>query len=352
MADFDVSYEEKSKKMIVECPNVFDGLRKGCKDVLLLNALQAYVEIPIDDGLSDGKSVAEAVKGKLQDTKKSVIKEVDDLIESLRKLQKEEKQGNKKAATEGEKLVKDAEKSIKKWAGEFGAEVRKVVQKEAKSKEKLRSASRTNFRGMELSDEAFDGSAEGSEPPAYVGELAKSLSALGKEAHKLSEQEKDTRRDLALEIERVQKLVEQARAGKKDFDIQEFLKANSKEGRPLELSAGKYIDFLVAFKEKLEEASDKRSRLDKLVDKDKKLSEDKSLGKLIDEYGAKSKIVEGTLPEKKTAAEQAKRLFKDDYGDGSGWKKLIADLGRFKGAAKSAGAMKDSGADLEKALKA
>jgi vacuolar-type H+-ATPase subunit I/STV1 len=317
--------------------------------------LQAWVEVSLDGEPSDAKSIEKAVETELKALGKSVEDKVKELIDTLHKLQKEEAQGNQKASTEAEKQFKETEKFVKKWADTFGVQVRKAVQEEyatqTKAKEQLRSASRTNFRGMELKDEAFKNAAERAEPPAYVGELAKSLAALGKEIHKLSEQEKNTRRDLGLEIERVQQLVEKARAGKKEFDIGEFLKANSKDGRALEQNAGKYAEFLISVKEKLDEAEDKCSKLDKLVDKDKKLGEDKSLGKLIDAYAAKLKTVDGTLPDKKTAAEQAKRLFKADYGDGNGWKALIADLAKFPGAAKSAGFMKDLGADLEKALK-
>src|SRR4029434_8876917 len=110
MSDYEVSYDKKTKLVTVECSNVFEDIRKGCKYVLILNALQAYAEVPLDTELTDAKGVEKAVVKKLDTGTKSLLKDMEDLFASLRKLQKEEENGNKKAADDAEKLVKDQEK--------------------------------------------------------------------------------------------------------------------------------------------------------------------------------------------------------------------------------------------------
>src|SRR5262245_7885590 len=158
--EYTVEHDKKGNFVSVDCPNVFDGIRKGCKDVLVLNALIAHAEVPLDAEVSNMKAILEAVETRLEKNSKELLKDMNDLIESLRKLQKEEQQGNMKASGEAEKLVKDQEKAVKKWADTFGAQVRKAVQEEcneqAEKKTQLRSASRTIFRGMELDDDAFE----------------------------------------------------------------------------------------------------------------------------------------------------------------------------------------------------
>lgn len=355
MGNFDTTYEKKSKKVIVECANVFDGLRKGSKDVLLLNPLQAYVEVSLEAEISDEKSMKKAVDSAVDPLRDKIRKEVEDLVESLHKLQKEEGQGNKKAATEAEKLVKNAEKSVKKWAETFGTHVRKAVQAEfldqTKIKEQLRSASRTNFRGMELSDDAFDEAPEGSASPAGAADLAKSLASIGKELCKLSDHEEKIRNDLGTEIQRVQQVVEKARAGKTNFDSGEYFKTNAKEVRELEVLAGKYGDALSEFFDELDKAEDQTEKLTKLIAKNEKLSDDKELKKAISEYESARKSIDGSVPSSKDAAALVQRLFKEDYKDGSGWKKISAELAGFKGADKSVKTMQDAGGKLEKALK-
>jgi len=56
-------------------------------------------------------------------------------------------------------------------------------------------------------------------------------------------------------------------------------------------------------------------------------------------------------PVKLEAGKKALRLFKDDYGDGSGWTSLEADLDAIKAAAKSGAKLQDSGAALVKYAK-
>jgi hypothetical protein len=354
MSDFEVDYDKKTRSVEVSCGNVLEDIRKSGKDVLKLNPLQAYVEVPIDHDVSDVKGIIHQVERRAEAIAKEIVKEVNELVATLRKLQKEEEQGNKKAADQAEKLVKDGEKSVKKWADGFGAQIRKVVQEEVseqvKGKLQLRSTSRTVFRGMELNEDAFEGG-EGSEALSFVGDLAKTLTGAGKEAAKLTVQEKDLRRDLAMEIGRVKELIDKARGDKRDYDLREFAKANTKDVRSMESAVSKYMEFLTSFQDKLEEAKKTWQKLDNLIDKDEKLEKDKELNKHSDAYWDALTTVLANLAGKIEATKEAQRLFKDDYKDGSAWKNVIVRYEAQKGATKSGKAMQDSGAALEKLAK-
>lgn len=350
MSEIDVSYEDgKNPQFIFKCGNLMSPLNRKVDDIVELNLFQVYVEVPVENGIDDEKKTVGQIQKQVNSLTKSLLKEVDEMVDRLRKLQKEEEQGNKKAASEAEKLVSTTEKRVKKWAGEFGGMARRAVQEAIGSRENLRSISRTIFRGMELNEEAFEGSDEG-EAPGFMVDLAKSLATTGKEVFKLTTQEKDLRKDLSLEIEKVHAVIEKAEAGKKDFDFKAFYKANSKDCRALESLAAKYIEFLNGLSEKLEDAATKHEKLDKLIDKNEKLDDDKQLDALCKDYSDAMKTVRDSLKEKSSLADQAKRLFKDNY-DSYSWSELSNALAQAKGATKSGKSMQDAGADLEKFLK-
>ena len=380
MSDYEVSYEKKDKVISVDCFNVFDDIRKGCKDVLVLNALQAHAEVPIDTELSDSKGIEKAVETKLKKNTDSLIKEMKDLFESLRKLQKEEEQGNKKAATEAEKLVKDQEKVVKKWADTFGAQVRKAVQEEyneqAEKKTQLRSTSRTIFRGMELADDAFEGG--DSEVSPFVAEFGKALAGVGTEASKLSNDEKDTRLGLAESVkqlratldkyaaqvaETVNKKVEEEvkkgvkeedakkRAGKAEIDLALWARNNAKEVSKMEQSKEKYEDFLKDFERKLTDVDTQLDKLEKLMGQEKALQDNKELPSEIKAFKQARDTIVGTFEGKRKAASLVDRLFTDDYSNGATFVAAFRALENQKGTTKSGKAMQDAGRAIEKITK-
>ena len=359
MSDYEVSYDKKDKVVSVDCFNVFDGIRKGCKDVLVLNALQAHAEVPLDTELSDAKGVEDAVGKKLKKNTDSLIKDMKDLIDSLRKLQKEEQQGNKKAAGEADKLVKDQEKAVKKWADTFGAQVRKAVQEEyneqAETKTQLRSTSRTVFRGMELADDAFE--EDSGEISAFVGEFGKALVGVGNEAFKLSNDEKDTRLGLAESVKQLRaaldKYVEEAvkKGGKAELDIALWAKNNVKEVHKMEQSKEKYVDFLKEFERKLTGADEQLGKLEKLMGQEKALKDNKDLVSEIKAFKDSRDTIVGTFEGKLKAASLVNRLFSDDYSKGATFVAAFRALEAQKGTTKSGKAMQDAGRAIEKITK-
>jgi hypothetical protein len=360
MSGFEVTYDKKAKKVVVECPNVFDDVRKGCKDVLFLNALQAYVEVPLDEELSDGKGVEKAVEKKLESINKELHKEVEELVATLRKLQKEEQQGNKKAAAEADKLVKEREKAVKKWADTFGVQVRKAVQEEyieqTKSKTQLRSIGRTHFRGMELADKAFKED-RGAAVSEFVGEFGKGLAAVGSEAFKLSNDEKDARLSLADSVKQLKATLDKyaedntKKGGKPDLDIALWAKNHAKEVHQMEQAKDKYVDLIKEFERKLTATDSQLDKLDKLIGQEKSLKDSKDLVKEVKAFKTGRETIAGTFEAKLKAASLVDRLFSDDYSKGATFVAAYRALEAQNGTAKSGKSMQEAGREIEKMTK-
>jgi hypothetical protein len=350
MADFEAKYDAKAKNVTVSHANLFESVRKGYKDVLKVNPFQVLVEVAMETSVSDKDKLEEEAKKGAKGVEKDVLKELDDAANLLRKLQADEKKGNTKAATEADKAAKKAEKELKKYAAEFGIDVRKAVQKEyarqSGAKAQLRSINRTVFRGMELNEDAFECEAESSEALGDISQLAVKLATSGKEIAKLTQKEKELRRELASEVERVYQITESKRGKSGDFDIQEFAKQNPKDAKSLEGLANSYYVFVLEMDNACDDSLKYFGGIQKFVDKSDKLQDDKKLVKAMNEYGGGRKIVAEMLQDYYGAAENAKNLLTDSYGKGEDWKKLIANLNGLKGCTKSGKAMQDGASEI------
>jgi hypothetical protein len=356
MADFEVKYDPKAKNVTVSHDNLFEAVRKGYKDVIQVNPFQVLVEVAMETSLSDKDKVEEEARKGAKGVEKEVLKELEDTVNQLRKLQQDEKKGNTKAATEAEKAAKKAEKSLKKYAGEFGIDVRKAVQKEyarqSGTKAQLRSVNRTVFRGMELNEDAFEYEAESSEALGDVSQLATKLAASGKEIAKLTQKEKELRRELASELDRVYKLIEAQRGSNTAFDIDEFVKKNAKDAKAVEGLAKNYHGFVEEMTKTRDQARQYFGGIQKIGDKSEKMQDDKQYVKAMNEYGGAFQVVGEMLQDYGEAAETAKKIFSEKYGKGDGWKALIAELNTLKGCTKSGKAMQDAAGELVKYAKA
>jgi hypothetical protein len=356
MADFEVKYDAKAKNVTVSHANLFDSVRKGYKDVLKVNPFQVMVEVAMETSVSDKDRLEDEARKGAKGVEKDVLKELDDAANLLRKLQADEKKGNTKAATEADKAAQKAEKELKKYAAEFGIDVRKAVQKEyarqSGAKAQLRSINRTVFRGMELNEDAFEYEAESSEVLGDVSQLATKLAANGKEIAKLTQREKELRRELASELDRVYKLIEAQRGSSTAFDIDEFVKKNAKDAKAVEGLAKNYQDFVDEMTKTREQARQYFVGIQKIGDKSDKMQDDKEYVKAMNEYGGAFQVVGEMLQDYGEAAGSAKKILSDKYGKGDGWKTLVAELNTLKGCTKSGKAMQDAAGDLVKYAKA
>lgn len=358
MKDFDLEYDAKGCAFSINHTNILKDEAKDYDETLVIKQFQIAVQVAFDKGTRVANP--DAVEQNMQEVADELIaqvrQEIIDLNSKIQKLKKEEEAGNTSASAEADKAVKASKKKLEKIAGEFGGEMREVVEKTLTSqnrgtKVKCRSASRSVLRGLELNEDFFDEASSSEQSEPYFGKLTKELAASGKEIAKLTLDEKSLRSSLGDEILKVQKIVETKRTGKTELDIRQFAKDNSKDCRALEGSAQKYIDFVNAMSEKLDAVAKTLLNFQKLVDHAESLEDQKEIEKATEDYETALVTVQSTIDGKLEAGKKAARLFKDDYGDGSGWTSVEADLDSLKAAAKSGAKMQEIGAALAKYAK-
>jgi len=358
MKDFELEYDVKVNAFSINHTNILKQEAKDYDETLVIKPFQIAVQIALDKDVRVANP--DAVEQDMQEIADELIAEVRqeivDLDGKIQKLKKEEDAGNTTASAEADKLVKATKKKLEKLASEFGSKIRVVVEKTLTSqnrgaKVKGRSASRSVLRDLDLNEDFFDQKSKSEQSEPYFGKLAKGLAASGKEIAKLTLDEKAIRSSLGDEILKVQKIVETKRTGKTPLDIRQFAKDNSKEARGLESSAQKYIDFVNAMSEKLDAAAKTLLNFQKVVDHAESLEDQKEIERATEDYETALVTVQSTIDGKLEAGKKAGRLFKDDYGDGSGWTSLEADLDALKAAAKSGAKMQEIGAALAKYAK-
>jgi len=353
-AKWDVSFSSEND-VVANHPNILEEQRKNYKGMLVIKVFQVYVEIPIDKPPPKTQHLVKAALDAAQGLQDIAVKEVTALAKEVADLQKEEKLGNKKAAETAKKLVEKVEKSLKNLADEFGAGLRKNVQKAliGGSKQKLMSTSRSMFRGMELDEDAFEEDV-GGEIPSFFGDIVKQLVQAGDEAYKLSNEEADNRLALVQSIkgqmEAVDKSIDESvkKGGKGTVDIDLYAKANNKEVHKLSQAKEKYVDFLKAFDDKLDLALKALDKLEKLSDKEKGLKENKAVGREYDDFRKAADIIRNTFDGKRKAADLVDGLFKTEWKNGAAFMAAQRALENQPSTIKSGKNMQEAGKALEK----
>jgi hypothetical protein len=100
--------------------------------------------------------------------------------------------------------------------------------------------------------------------------------------------------------------------------------------------------------DKLDAAAKILLNFQKIIDHAENMEDQKEIEKETEAYETALVTVQSTIEEKLAGGKAALRLFKDDYGTGTGWTSLEAELDKIKAAAKSGAKMQDSGAALAK----
>jgi len=352
-AKWDVEFSSEND-VVANHPNLLEDLRKEYKGLLVIKVFQVYVEVGVDNPPPKTKHLTDAAKGAGEVLGKAVVDEMHKLAKEVKDLQQEEKLGNKKAAETAKKLVEKVEKKLKNFADDFGAEIRKAVQREMiGAKQKLMSSSRTMFRGVELAEGAFDEDVA-SEVPAFFDDTVKQIATFGSEAYKLSGEEADNRLSLVQSIksqmDEIDKLIEEKakKGGKGNFDMEAYVKENGKELHKLSQAKDKYLDFLKDFDDKLEKAIKELDKLEKLSDKDKVLKENKAVGREYDDFRKAAETIRKTFDGKRKAADQVDGLFKSEWKNGAAFMLAQKSLENQPSTMKSGKTMQDSGKELEK----
>lgn len=353
-------YDDKANSISVDLDNLLDKLRKNkeVKELITLNPFQVAVEIPLDTHLPDPEKAFQPIESAVDGLRDEAEKEVWELVAKLQKLQAEEAGGNKSAVDTAEKVVKASEKRLKELAGRVGLTLRKAVQKivnkEAEEKVQLRSTSRTNFKGIELWEEAFENKSEAVTVTPHFETLAKALAAAGKEALKQSQAEKIAREDVQEALKKKKKDIQdylkkvENKAEAANFNLQKFAKEHLKDVREVEAVKDKYEELLTAFEKKLQETDKEVDKLMRMIDKDKVLKEDKQVLKAVEDYAAALNRIAGTFAGKHTALGPASEVFEEPWENGAAFDKAASVLEKEKGTTVSGKEMQDAGEDLEK----
>jgi hypothetical protein len=353
MAKWDIEFS-KENDVLVDHDNMLEAQRKEYKELLVIKVFQVHVEVPVNKPPPKTTLLVAAAKQAAENLQDIAIKDIDALAKELLDLQKEEKQGNTKAADTGKKLTEKVDKNLKNMADEFGGVIRKAVQKALiNSKEKLSSSSRTVFRGMELAETAFEEDIA-DEIPDFFGDIVKTLVAAGTEAAKLSSDEIDARLALSGAIKDKKAAIEKIiQPGKeKTFDLQLWAKVNPKDVNAMAQQKDKYLDFLKSFEDKLDKALKALDKLEKLSNKEEALKSNKSVGKEYDEYRAAAGDIQKSFAAKIKAATLADRLFGDDWSSGATFVAAYRELEKQSSTVKDGKAMQEAGKTLEKLGKA
>jgi len=354
MADkWDVEFSSE-KDVVANHPNILADQRKDYKGMLVIKVFQVYVEVAVDNPPPKTHLLVAAAKETAEELQRIAIQDIDALAKEVADLQGEEKLGNKKAAETAKKLVEKVDKALKKLADEFGLEIRKAVQKALiGKKEKLRSSSRSVFRGVTLDEDAFDEDVA-TEVPSFFDDTVKQLAAAGKEAYKLSGEEADNRQALIQSIkgqmEAIDKSIEASvsKGGKGKFDMELYVKENSKDLHKLSQSKQKYVDFVKDFDDKLEKTIKELDKVEKLSDKDQCLKDNKLVGREYGDYRKAAETIRNTFDGKLKAADQVDDLFTKEWKNGAAFMAAQKSLENQPSTMKSGKAMEDSGKELEK----
>jgi len=119
----------------------------------------------------------------------------------------------------------------------------------------------------------------------------------------------------------------------------------------MEQAKEKYADFIKEFERKLTGVDEQLNKLDKLMDQEKALKDNKELIKELKSFKDARDTIVGTFEGKLKAASLIDRLFTDDYSKGATFVAAFRALENQKGTSKSGKTMQDAGKAIEKITK-
>lgn len=355
MSGFSIDFDKKKETITVEHDNLLGEVKKeaDAKKTVVARGFPVWVELCLGQPASDPDGMKKIVKSAVEEVEKEVETYFRDMVKELVKLQEAEKKGDKKAATTGKKVVDTATKELKKWGGEFGAYIRKAVEKALKKEgqkpsSKMASISRTVCRKVELRDDAFTGGADDDEEQqldASFGGFVKSLEKVASGAGEDAKEEAKLRKKLVNTLHGVNaQAAGAARAAKDVLRMAEFAKANPKAVKSVEDAVGNYVDLVGPMGKSLKKAEKPLKSLSKLQDKDKAFADNKALTDALgDAIDAWDTITGLCVEMEDRASNFCKGLFDFDYDKGKQFLQAIKVLEELP-------TTEDSGAKLASAV--
>jgi hypothetical protein len=280
MSGFSIDFDKKKETITVEHDNLLGDVKKeaDAKKTVTARGFPVWVELWLGQPADDPDGMKKIVKSAVDEVEKEVTDYFRSMVKELVHLQEAEKKGDKKAAATGKKVVDHATKELKKWGGEFGACIRKAVEKALKKEgqkpsSKMASTSRTVCRKVELREDAFSGDLntdEEQELDQSFNGFVKSLDKVASGAGEDSKEEAKLRKKLVNTLHGVNaQAAAAARTAKDVLRMADFAKANPKAVKSVEDAMGNYVDLVGPMGKSLKKAEKPLKSLDKLRDKDK-----------------------------------------------------------------------------------
>jgi DNA repair ATPase RecN len=320
--------------------------------------IPASVEVSFAKPIDNPKKLFGAAEKAAVEFEKKVLETFESLVADVTQLQDDEKKkGDAKAADKADKRMKQATKDLKSLAGEFGSKIRKAVERELKAlKEKdgkAVTASRTIFRGMELADDAFQGSVSDDDDddldPSVAG-YTKALVKIAGDTEGLTKDETKLRAALIDALVGASGQIAKS-AGKGTVDLEEYAKANPKVAKSVAAAAEDYADVADKILKLFKKVDKPLEGLIKQSNKDDKLGDNKPFMKALETLHEARNEIESIVYELNNEAESCERLFEGDYGGGKPFNELIKTFKKQDSTTNYGKEMAKAAGELEKSTK-
>jgi DNA repair ATPase RecN len=360
MSDFKIDADKKGETLYVEHDNLLGDVKKrpDVKNLIKIKGFPASVEVSFAKPIDNPKKLFGAAEKAAVEFEKKVLETFESLVADVTQLQDDEKKkGDAKAADKADKRMKQATKDLKSLAGEFGSKIRKAVERELKAlKEKdgkAVTASRTIFRGMELADDAFQGSVSDDDDddldPSVAG-YTKALVKIAGDTEGLTKDETKLRAALIDALVGASGQIAKS-AGKGTVDLEEYAKANPKVAKSVAAAAEDYADVADKILKLFKKVDKPLEGLIKQSNKDDKLGDNKPFMKALETLHEARNEIESIVYELNNEAESCERLFEGDYGGGKPFNELIKTFKKQDSTTNYGKEMAKAAGELEKSTK-
>jgi hypothetical protein len=361
MSDFKIDADKKGETLYVEHDNLLGEVKKrpDVKNLIKIKGFPASVEVSFAKPVDNPKKLFGAAEKAAAEFEKKVLETFESLVADVTQLQEDEKKkGDAKAADKADKRLKQATKDLKSLAGEFGTRIRKAVERELKAlKEKdgkAVTASRTIFRGMELADDAFQGSVSDDDDeeldPSVAG-YTKALVKIAGDTEGLTKEETKLRAALIDALSDANGQVAKS-AGKGNVDLEEFAKANPKVVKSVAAAAADYSGVADTILKLFKKVDKPLEGLIKQSSKDEKLADNRKFMQALEDVHESRNEIESVVYELNNEAESCESLFDGDHNGGKPFDELIKLLKKLDSTDTFGKEMARAAADLEKSVKA
>jgi hypothetical protein len=261
--------------LTVECSDLLKNAKNAsdCKKLLKVSPFMIRMEMQLDRlelDVDEKIQVTKAAQAEADKVQQEIEKELNDLVKTVLKLQKEDAAGNSKAESEAEKQIEASHKKIESQLPQFGRRIRKAIEAGLKSKGRkhkmdssVKSSATGSFKEIVLIADFQSGS--DSEFQSAFSDAAKNLDELIKEAVKYGDEEEKRRtsliRSLSDELEDIADYKKKDTAKESSSSKDEYDSKNLRtKARSMESNFGQYVQNFEEYKKVVDKAAQEFDR--------------------------------------------------------------------------------------------